>query len=349
MALEIADGMAYLSTHHKHIVHRDLAARNCMVSADLVVKIGDFGMAREIYTTDYYKKGDKGFMPVRWMAPESLRDGVSTSASDVWSFGVVLWEMVTLAELPYQGYSNQQVLDQVILGRTIDRPAGCPDDLYDLMRSCWQRKAQMRPSFIDLCETLLPIANQRFRDRSFITSDEGKKAIADQIDEREKKQAAEEAAKRAKAEAELQRLDDQGETTPCLQGQEQNTAAFILNANSSNGGGRNSNSNGDAHSTSATTTENGHVVRHSSSTEMRNFNRQHSNHSMPGTSSGGMGSGGSSAYPTVVIVENENGERGGSASSGLRSLIPRGLNRLRHFSGSAVSGKTTPSTTAREA
>ncbi|KAH0620064.1 hypothetical protein JD844_014615 [Phrynosoma platyrhinos] len=128
MAGEIADGMAYLNANK--FVHRDLAARNCMVAEDFTVKIGDFGMTRDIYETDYYRKGGKGLLPVRWMSPESLKDGVFTTHSDVWSFGVVLWEIATLAEQPYQGMSNEQVLRFVMEGGLLEKPDNCPDMLY---------------------------------------------------------------------------------------------------------------------------------------------------------------------------------------------------------------------------
>ncbi|VCW79055.1 unnamed protein product [Gulo gulo] len=97
-----------------------------MVSQDFTVKIGDFGMTRDVYETDYYRKGGKGLLPVRWMAPESLKDGIFTTHSDVWSFGVVLWEIVTLAEQPYQGLSNEQVLKFVMDGGVLEELESCP-------------------------------------------------------------------------------------------------------------------------------------------------------------------------------------------------------------------------------
>uniref|UniRef100_A0A668UKD9 Tyrosine-protein kinase receptor n=1 Tax=Oreochromis aureus TaxID=47969 RepID=A0A668UKD9_OREAU len=179
MAGQIADGMAYLNANK--FVHRDLAARNCMVAEDFTVKIGDFGMTRDIYETDYYRKGGKGLLPVRWMSPESLKDGVFTTNSDVWSFGVVLWEIATLAEQPYQGLSNEQVLRFVMEGGLLEKPQNCPDMLFELMRMCWQYNPKMRPSFVEIISSIKDELDPCFRDVSFFYSADNKPADAPQL------------------------------------------------------------------------------------------------------------------------------------------------------------------------
>uniref|UniRef100_A0A3Q2G8F7 Tyrosine-protein kinase receptor n=1 Tax=Cyprinodon variegatus TaxID=28743 RepID=A0A3Q2G8F7_CYPVA len=179
MAGQIADGMAYLNANK--FVHRDLAARNCMVAEDFTVKIGDFGMTRDIYETDYYRKGGKGLLPVRWMSPESLKDGVFTTNSDVWSFGVVLWEIATLAEQPYQGLSNEQVLRFVMEGGLLEKPQNCPDMLFELMRMCWQFNPKMRPSFVEIIGSIKDELDPSFKEVSFYYSADNKPPEAPQL------------------------------------------------------------------------------------------------------------------------------------------------------------------------
>lgn len=161
-AAQIADGMAYLEC--LKFCHRDLAARNCMIGADNVVKIGDFGMARDIYYHEYYKPTGKRMMPVRWMAPESLKDGKFSLKSDVWSYGIVLYEMMTLAQQPYQGLANDEVFNFIgVSRRVLERPIDCPDFWYELMECCWAYVPRERPSFRQIVDCLCMRASQDFK------------------------------------------------------------------------------------------------------------------------------------------------------------------------------------------
>ncbi|XP_076667958.1 receptor protein-tyrosine kinase sevenless isoform X2 [Andrena cerasifolii] len=148
MCEDVARGCRYLE--ELHFVHRDLACRNCLVSArdreNRVVKIGDFGLARDIYKNDYYRKEGEGLLPVRWMAPESLVDGVFTSQSDVWAFGVLMWEITSLGQQPYPARTNLEVLHHVRAGGRLSKPLNCPPVLHQLMLRCWSA-ADARPSF----------------------------------------------------------------------------------------------------------------------------------------------------------------------------------------------------------
>ncbi|KAF6773426.1 hypothetical protein AHF37_08410, partial [Paragonimus kellicotti] len=102
------------------LVHRDLAARNCLVDSSLTVKIADFGLARFLDGSEYYRKHGQARLPIRWMSPEALSSAYFTLKSDVWSYGVVLWEIVTYAALPYSGLSHEQVIQHVVNGGQLD-------------------------------------------------------------------------------------------------------------------------------------------------------------------------------------------------------------------------------------
>ncbi|MFT7815739.1 tyrosine-protein kinase transmembrane receptor ROR2 isoform X1, partial [Arapaima gigas] len=145
---QVAAGMEYLSSHH--VVHKDLATRNILVCDKLNVKILDLGVFREVYAADYYKLMGTSPFPIRWMSPEAIVYGKFSTDSDIWSYGVVLWEVFSYGLQPYCGYSNQDVIEMVRNRQVLSCPDDCPAWIYTLMLECWSEFPARRPRFKDI-------------------------------------------------------------------------------------------------------------------------------------------------------------------------------------------------------
>lgn len=148
IAVDVAAGLEYLALNH--YVHRDLATRNCLVNANFRVKISDFGLSQDIYSTDYFRLGDSELLPIRWMPPEAIMYAKFTTQSDVWSFGVVLWEIFSFGIQPYCSLTNEEVVQHVRDGNVLSCPDGCPQELYDLILDCWTMEPSERPTAAEL-------------------------------------------------------------------------------------------------------------------------------------------------------------------------------------------------------
>ncbi|XP_040575243.1 uncharacterized protein [Lepeophtheirus salmonis] len=150
---QISSGMEFLDS--KNVIHGDLAGRNILLSLEYAAKISDFGLSHTLYQDFNYKKLTKMMLPIIWMGPETLKKGTITKKSDVWAFGILLWEIFTLGKRPYEGFSDEQIQAQISQGIcSLQKPQLCPDDLWHLISSCWRLEPAQRPNFQYLKNTI---------------------------------------------------------------------------------------------------------------------------------------------------------------------------------------------------
>ncbi|MEE6516221.1 hypothetical protein FKM82_025501 [Ascaphus truei] len=146
-SLDVSEGMEYLEDNN--FVHRDLAARNVLVSEDNIAKVSDFGLTKEASAIQ-----DSSKLPVKWTAPEALREKLFSTKSDVWSFGILLWEIYSFGRVPYPRIALKDVVPRVEKGYKMEAPDGCPHVVYELMQQCWNLDSNQRPPFRNLREQL---------------------------------------------------------------------------------------------------------------------------------------------------------------------------------------------------
>uniref|UniRef100_A0A034WTS2 receptor protein-tyrosine kinase n=1 Tax=Bactrocera dorsalis TaxID=27457 RepID=A0A034WTS2_BACDO len=149
---QVAKGMDYLTS--RGIIHRDLAARNILITDEHTCKVADFGFARDVMTSKIYERKSEGKLPIRWMAIESLYDNIFSVKSDIWSFGILMWEIVTLGSTPYPGISAADVMRKVRDGYRLEKPEHCRRELYNIMYYCWSGDPNERPTFVELVQML---------------------------------------------------------------------------------------------------------------------------------------------------------------------------------------------------
>uniref|UniRef100_A0A8C2YEI2 non-specific protein-tyrosine kinase n=1 Tax=Coturnix japonica TaxID=93934 RepID=A0A8C2YEI2_COTJA len=154
MCLDVCEGMEYLERNN--FIHRDLAARNCLVNAEHTVKVSDFGMARYVIDDEYVSSSGAKF-PIKWSSPEVFHFKKYSSKSDIWSFGVLMWEVFTEGKMPFGSKSNYEVVHEISAGNRLYRPHLASHTVYKVMYSCWHEKPEGRPTFAELVETLTDI------------------------------------------------------------------------------------------------------------------------------------------------------------------------------------------------